>query len=167
MFRNRHSIGLVAKHIDTQQHTLALDIKQSRYNHSRGRLHPLAGPPIVHCARVSLTSTIVAPFWAHWSLVGDWFVQLHSLCDIIRGNGAPLMLFVMGPHPSNVARGISLFYLWLCNIFFWGFLSPLLSLPKVLGSAALFGRGATMLPTQDAWERDKRIQILNKIETAS
>ena len=66
----------------------------------------MGGSDVVHCVRFSLIGTIVAPFWAHWSLVGDWFVQLHSLCDIIRGNGAPLMLFVMGPRPGNVARAI-------------------------------------------------------------
>ena len=31
---------------------------------------------VVHCVRVSLTGTIVAPSWAHGSLIGDWFVHL-------------------------------------------------------------------------------------------
>ena len=67
---------------------------------------PLGGGDVVHCVWVSLTCTTVVPFWAHWSLVGDWFVQLHSLCDIMRGNVTPLMLFVRGPRLGNVARGI-------------------------------------------------------------
>ena len=66
-----------------------------------------------------------------------------TLC-IIRGNGAPLMLFVMGPQPGNVTRNISLFCLWLCNIFFGAFMSPLLSLHKVLDSATLFNGAATI-----------------------
>ena len=61
---------------------------------------------VAHCVPLPLTGTTVAPSWAHSSLVGDWFVQLHSLSDIIHGNKAPLMLFVMGPHPTNIARGI-------------------------------------------------------------
>ena len=36
--------------------------------------------------------TVLGALESGWGLV----VQLHSLYDIIRGNGAPLMLFVMG-----------------------------------------------------------------------
>ena len=61
---------------------------------------------VVHCVRVSLPGTTVALSWAHWSLVEDCFVQLHTHSDIIRGNEAPLILFVMGPRPGNVAWGI-------------------------------------------------------------
>ena len=45
---------------------------------------------VVRCVRVSLTGTTVVPSWVHWSLVGDWCVQLPSLCDISHGNGSPL-----------------------------------------------------------------------------
>ena len=56
----------------------------------------MGGSDVVHCVRVSLTGTIVASSWAHWSVVGDWFAQLPSLYDIIRGNGAPLNVVVIG-----------------------------------------------------------------------
>ena len=60
---------------------------------------------------VSLTGTIVAPSWTHWSVVWDWFVQLHSLYDILRGKGAPLNVVAMGPRLDHVARAFSLFCL--------------------------------------------------------
>ena len=62
---------------------------------------------VVHCVRVSLTSTIVALSWAHWSVVGDWFWTLntHSV-TLSVGMGAPLIVVVMGPRPGNVAKGI-------------------------------------------------------------
>ena len=68
---------------------------------------PSVNPSVVHCVRVSLIDTTVAPSWAHWSVVWDWFAQLPLLCGIIRGNGAPLNAVVMGPRPGNVAKGIS------------------------------------------------------------
>ena len=48
------------------------------------------GSDVVHCVRVPLTGTTVALSWAHWSLVGGLVCTLPLLCDIIRGNGAPL-----------------------------------------------------------------------------
>ena len=66
----------------------------------------MGGSDVVHCVRVSLTGTTLAPSWAHSVWFGDWFVQLLSLFDIIRGNGAPLIVVVMGPRPGNVARDI-------------------------------------------------------------
>ena len=43
---------------------------------SEGSRSFMRGSDVVYCVWVSLTGTIVAPSWAHWSLVGDWFVQL-------------------------------------------------------------------------------------------
>ena len=60
----------------------------------------------MHCVHVSLTSTIVAAFWAHVSLVGIVFYIIFTLYIIVN-NGAPSMIVhIMGPCPSNVAKGI-------------------------------------------------------------
>ena len=49
----------------------------------------LRGIHVVHCVRVSLTGTTVVPFWAHWSVVGDWFGHWKLTLYIRRGNGGP------------------------------------------------------------------------------
>ena len=67
----------------------------------------MGGSDVVHCVRVSLTGTTVAcvlgALESGWGLVCT--INTHS-CDIICGNGAPLIVVVMGPRPGNVARGI-------------------------------------------------------------
>ena len=44
-------------------------------------------PYVVYCVQGSLTDTIVATFWAHWSTVWDFFTFLLTLY-ITHGNGA-------------------------------------------------------------------------------
>ena len=73
---------------------------------SEGSRSFMGGSDVVHCVRVSLTGTIVATSWVHWSLVGDWFctINTHSV-TFLMGMG-PSKCVVMGPRPGNVARGI-------------------------------------------------------------
>ena len=44
---------------------------------------------VVHCVRASLTGTTVAPFWAHWSAVGDWCGHWKLILYIIHSDGGP------------------------------------------------------------------------------
>ena len=65
----------------------------------------MGGSDVVHCVRVPLNGTTVAEFWACGSLVGIGLCTLTYSCVQYCGLlGAPLSLFIMGPHPSNVAR---------------------------------------------------------------
>ena len=65
----------------------------------------MGGSDIVRCVQVSLTGTTVAPFWANWSVVWDWFVQLNSFCTLLTRMGAPLMLFCNGPTLWQCSQG--------------------------------------------------------------
>ena len=60
---------------------------------------------VVHCVRVLLTGTIVAPFWAHLSVVWDWCGHYTLTLCIIRGNGAPPLLLCNGPMSWQCSQG--------------------------------------------------------------
>ena len=60
---------------------------------------------VVDCVWVSWIGTTVPPFWAYWSVVGDYFVYLNSLCTLLVGMGAPLMLFCNGDKPWQCSQG--------------------------------------------------------------
>ena len=65
----------------------------------------MGGSDVVHCVRVPLTTTTMAVFATYGSVVGIVFRILYLLCVQYYGLlGAPISLFVMGPHPGNVAR---------------------------------------------------------------
>ena len=66
----------------------------------------MGGSDVLHRVWVSLTGTIVAPLWAHWSVVGVCFGTFTLMVYIIHGNGTPLIVFIMGPRLGNIARGI-------------------------------------------------------------
>ena len=76
------------------------------YLHVWGQPLLYGGSDVVHCVWVSLTGTTMVLFWAHLSVVRDYFVHLHSLYTLFIIMGAPLMLFCNGPTPWNVAKGI-------------------------------------------------------------
>ena len=66
----------------------------------------MGGSNVVHCVRVPLTGTTMAPFWMHLSVVWDWLDTVLSLYKLFVEMGPIYYCYVMGPRPSNVARGI-------------------------------------------------------------
>ena len=64
---------------------------------SEGSRSFMGGSDVLHCVQVPLTGTTVAPFGAHWSVVGLYIGS--SLCTLFVVMGTPLMLYCNGPTP--------------------------------------------------------------------
>ena len=101
---------------------------------------------VVHCVRVSLIGTTVAPSWASWSLVGDWFCTINTHFVTLLWEWGPSKCCCNGSTPWQCSQGHLVHSIYrLCNLFSGdSCLRVSLSLPKVLGSTAPFGGNTTI-----------------------